>query len=227
MNQVFIIGAAVLIAGIGIYLYFHYRSEAVVLRTLGRMPYQRIGSLRTNAYGKLEGKALNIEAPLIAPLSKRECVFYQIVIEQLVQRGKHSTWKTLVDEEKIQDFFVEQRGERVVVLPAMEPRNFIAYLVTDSSTKSGTFNDPTSEFKSLLASYGIDSEGFFGFNKRLRYKEAIVEVGERITIAGKVKYMDLDQGIGDYAYSSIAAIYGDTEKSKLIITDSKKAFDRT
>jgi len=225
MNQPFIILSIILAIGVIAFLYFHYRSEAVILRTLKRMPYQRLGSLRTNSFGKIEGKALNIEEPLIAPFSKRKCVFYQILIEQRVQRGKHSHWKTIVDQEKIQDFFMEQKGERCVVLPVISPRNFIAYLVTDKSMKSGTFNDPTPEFKSLLRSFNIESEGFFGLNKQLRYKEAIIEVGERITVAGKVKWMDLENNMADYTYSRIASIYGGEGKDKLIITDSIKAFD--
>jgi len=225
MNQLFIILSVILVIGVIVYLFVHYRSEAVVLRTLKRLPYQRLGSLRTNAFSKIEGKALNIEEPLIAPYSKRKCVFYQILIEQRVQRGKHSYWKTIVDQEKIQDFFIEQKGERCVVLPVTNPRNFIAYLNTDRTKKSGVFNDPTPEFESLLRSFNIETKGLLGFNKRLRYKEAIVEVGERITIAGKVKWMDLENNMADYAYSSIASLYGGEGKDKLIITDSTKAFD--
>ena len=190
------------------------------------MPYQRLGSLRTNTFGKIEGKALNIEEPLIAPYSKRKCVFYQILIEQRVQRGKHSHWKTIVDQERIQDFFIEQKGERCVVLPVTDPRNFISYLNTDRTKKSGVFNDPTPEFKSLLKSFNIESESFFGFNKSLRYKEAIIEVGERITVAGKVKWMNLEHNMADYTFSSIASLYGGNDKDKLIITDSIQAFEQ-
>ncbi len=224
MNQIFIILSIILAIGVIAYLYFYYRSEAVIIRTLKRLPYQRLGSLRTNAFCKIEGKALNIEEPLIAPYSKRKCVFYQILIEQRVQRGKHSHWKTIVDQERIQEFFIEQKGERCVVLPVTDPRNFIAYLETDKTKSSGTFNDPTPEFMSLLRTFNIESEGFFGFNKPLRYKEAIIEVGERITVAGKVKWMDLENNMADYSYSSIASIYGGEGKDKLIITDSDKAF---
>ncbi len=225
MNQPFVIITLILIAVVVIFLFYYYSSKRVVLRTLGRLPFQRLGSLRTNAYSKIEGKALSIEEPLVAPLSGRECVFYQILIEKRVQRGKHSHWKTLVDEEKIQDFFIIQKGERCIVLPKTNPRNFIAHLDTDRTIRSGTFNDPTPEFMNVLNMFNIKSEGFFGFNKQLRYKEAIIEVGERITVAGKVKWMDLENNIADYSYSSIVSMFGDDGKNRLIITDSPKAFD--
>ena len=59
----------------------------------------------------------------------------------------------------------------------------------------------------------------FGFNKQLRYKEAIVEVGERITVAGYVNYIKLENQLKDYNYSSIASITA-KGKDKLLITDS-------
>ena len=133
--------------------------------------------------------------------------------------------KPSLTKKEIQDFFIEQKGERCVVLPVADPRNFIAYLDTDSTKKSGTFNDPTPEFESLMRSFNIETKGLFGFNKRLRYKEAIIEVGERITVAGKIKWMDLENNMADYTYSSIASLYGGDGKDKMIITDSIQAFD--
>jgi len=225
MNPSFVIVSLVLLVGLAIFLFYYYSSKQVVLRTLKRLPRQRLGSLRTNTYSKIQGKALHVDGPLIAPLSGRECVFYQILIEQRVQRGKHAHWKTLVDDEDIQDFFIEQNGERCMVLPETNPRNFIAYLETDRTVKSGTFNNPTPEFMNVLKMYNINSEGFLGFNKRLRYKEAIIEVGERIVVAGNIKWMELENGIADYSYSKIASICGGDGKDRLIITDSAKAYN--
>jgi hypothetical protein len=146
---------------------YYFQPKTTILRRLKKLPHQRIGSLRTNIYSKIEGVAVNIEAPLIAPLSKRKCVFYKILIQKKVSSGKSSRWKTLVDKEHIQDFFIEQTGERLVVLPTKVPKNYYDYLVTDKTTNSGTFNNPTPEFKSLLKFYNIASEGLFGFNNTL------------------------------------------------------------
>lgn len=214
-----IIGIAVLFI-----LYNHYfNSESIILRRLKKLPQNRVGSLRTNSFSKISGKALNINAPLTAPLSKRKCVFYKITIQQRVNSGKSSRWETLIEKENIQDFFIEKNGERAIVLPVKVPRNYMDYLVTDKTTNSGTFNNPTPEFMKLLKFYNIDSETLFGFNKQLKYEEAIIEIGEQITVAGNVRWMDLENPIADYSYSSIVSLSGGDNDKKLIITDSPKA----
>lgn len=211
----------IIIGGIA-FLIYYYSPKTIILRRLKKLPTQRIGSLRTNTYSKIEGKALAIEDPLVAPLSKRKCVFYKIEIEKKVSSGKSSHWKTIVEEERIQEFFVEQNSERIVVLTERQPKNYYDYLVTDKETSSGTFNNPTPEFNALLESYNIKPEGFLGFNKQLRYSEAIVEVGERITVAGYIQWMDLETRIAGYSYSKIASLTA-KGKDKILITDSPEA----
>ncbi|WP_397364335.1 hypothetical protein [Olleya sp. R77988] len=222
MTTPIIITLAVCAFAIVAFLIYYFSPKVIMLRRLKNLQHQRISSLKTNTYSKIEGNALNIEDALIAPLSKRKCVFYKMKIEKKVSSGKNSYWKTMVDEEQIQDFFIEQTGERVVVLPTKVPKNYYDYLITDEKTNSGTWNDPTPEFKKLLKYYNIESEGLFGFNKQLRYSEAIVEVGERITVAGYVKWIKLDNPVKDYNYSSVASITA-KDKDKILITDSPDA----
>lgn len=205
-----------------IFLIYYFSPKTIILRRLKKLRFSKIGSLQNHNYSKVEGNALNVNQPLIALLSQRECVFYQILIEKKVGSGKNSRWKTIVDEEKIQDFFVEQTGERLLIFPKQNPENYYAYLVSDKKANSGTFNDPTPEFQSLLDNYGIESTGLFGFNKQLRYRESIIEVGERITVAGYVKWIELEQPVSDYNYSRVATLVA-KDKNKILITDATEA----
>lgn len=204
------------------FLIYYFLPKTIILRRLKKLPYSKIGSLQNHKYCKIEGKALNVETPLIAPLSKRKCVYYKIMIQKKVSSGKSSHWSTVVEEDLIQDFFVEQAGERLLIFPKNKPKNYYDYLVTDKTTNSGSFNDPTPKFKALLKKYNIDSEGFFSFNKQLRYYESIIEVGERITVAGFVKWVALENPIADYNYSRVASLVA-KNKTKILITDSPKA----
>ena len=204
------------------FLNYYFSSKKKILRRLKQVSFSRIGSLQNNKFAKIEGLALNIEDPLIAPLSKRKCVYYKIKIEKKVSSGKNSRWETIVDQKVIQDFFVEQTGERLIILPTVNKNNYYDYLVTDRNTSSGTFNDPTPGFKALLEYYNIESETFFGFNKQLRYSEAILEVGEPVTVAGHVKWIKLEDPVKDYNYSRIASLTA-KPKDKILITDSPDA----
>ncbi|XMO88177.1 hypothetical protein AAFN75_07750 [Algibacter sp. AS12] len=222
MSTPYIVIIAVMLFSIIAYLIYYYSPKTIILRRLKNLPNQRIGSLKTKTYSKIEGKALQIDTPLTAPLSKRKCVFYKMVIQKKVRSGKNSRWKTIINEEKIQDFFIEKTGERLVVLPTTNPKNYYDYLVTDKTASSGLFKELTPEFEAVLQSYNIKSDTLFGFKRQLRYKESIVEVGERIVVAGYVTWEKLDNPVKDYNYSNIAAIRANG-KDKILITDSPAA----
>lgn len=212
---VIIIFLAVALIG---FLIYYFNEKQVIIRTLSKIPNKPTSSLKTNQLSKVSGKALHVEEPLKAPYTGRKCVFYQIIIQQKVSNGKSSHWKTLVKKERFQDFFVDTNGDFVIVKPLEHPRNYICHLVKDKKQSSGTFNDPTPEFIALLNRYDINHENFFGFNKRLRYQEGVIEIGERITVAGIAKWKTLSEPLPEYPYSKIATLESD-EKQKLIITD--------
>lgn len=200
------------------FLVYYFGTKQIIIRKLAKINPKPIGSLKTNELSKITGKALHVKEPLIAPFSKRPCIFYSIKIEQKVSNGKSSHWKKIIKEEKFQEFFVERNGDYVIVQPKQNPKNYLSHLVVDTKASSGTFNDPTPEFNNLLSRYNIESTGLFGFNKSLRYTEGIIEIGEPITVAGIAKWKTLSQPIEGYSYSKIAALES-TEKQKLLITD--------
>ena len=158
----------------------------------------------------------------MAPLSKRKCVAYIFEVKQRVSTGKSSHWKTLVKKEDIQDFFIEQNGELIMVKPSNETSNYYSYLVEDKNIKSGSFNDPSPEFKKVLDDFGIKSETWLGFNKTLKYTERIIEIGETITVGGIAKWKILKDPIAGYNFSKIAALESSNQQ-KLIITDHPDA----
>lgn len=210
--------AFVSIVIIVIVLSYYFSTKQKVIRALSKLPMQRISSLKTNEFSKITGRAKAIENPLVAPYSKRKCVFYTIKIEQRKQSGKSSKWKTIVKEEKIQDFLIESGGDYILVNPKQQPKNYLSYLVVDSKTSSGTFNEASIKFENLLKHYNIKSQGFLGFNKQLRYTEGIIEIGEKIIVAGYVNHKTLSQQIAGYNYSKIVTLKS-TNDQKIIITD--------
>lgn len=211
---VIIISIVIVIVVLG----YYFSTKQRVIRKLSKLPLRRITSLQTNEFSKVSGKALNVNESLIAPYSKRKCVYYKIKIEQKKNSGKSSRWVSLINEEKIQDFLVETSGDYVLLKPQQSPKNYLSYLVVDDKTSSGTFNDASLKFENLLNHYNINSQGFLGFNKQLRYTEGVIEIGERITVAGVVTSKTLDQKIEGYNYSKIVELIS-LDKQKLIITD--------
>lgn len=218
LTNAVIISTVVFVIILIIFLAYYYNTKQVIIRTLSKLPLKQIGSLKTNEFSKITGKALHVKEPLIAPYSKRKCVFYSIKIEHKKSNGKNKYWKTIVKEEKFQDFFVEKNGDFVIIRPKQSPKNYISHLIVDEKVNSGTLNDPTPKFNTLLQHYNIKSESFFGFNKTLRYTEGIIEIGEQVTVAGISKWKSLKEPIEGYNYSKIAELES-SDKQKLIITD--------
>ncbi|MFY7671167.1 GIDE domain-containing protein [Tenacibaculum sp. MEBiC06402] len=203
------------------YLIYYFDNKQMVIRTLKKLPSSGISGIRTNQLTKVTGKALHVEEPLTAPFSKRKCIFYKIKIEEKRHTGKSSHWATIVKEEKFQPFFIEKNGEYVIVSPSRNPKNYKSHLVVDKKASYGYFQDSTPEFERLLKNYNVRSKGFLGFKKNIRYQEAIIEIGEEITVAGIAKWKNLNEPIEGYSYSKIAALESN-EKQKIIITDLPK-----
>ncbi|WP_442265181.1 hypothetical protein ACSIGC_12655 [Tenacibaculum sp. ZS6-P6] len=204
-----------------IFLVNHYSNKEVLIRKLKEIPSSSVNNLKTNQLTKITGKALHVNEPLIAPFSKRKCVFYRIKIEQKKHNGNTPTWVTVAKEEKIEPFFLNKNGEFVMVQPSQDLKNFKAHLVVDKKHSTNTFNGASPEFQKLLDRYNIKSKAFLGFNKSLRYSEAIVEIGEEITVAGIGKWKTLNEPIEGYMYSKIATLESN-DNQQLLITDLPK-----
>ena len=225
-DPLIIIPLIILVVGTIIFLSYYLSNKQVILRKLAKTPIKSSSGMQTNAFVKVHGKALHVKEPLIAPLSGRKCIFYILRIEKQVSNGKSTHWKTIHNEESFQEFFVESRGDYVIVRPAKRPKkNYKSYLIKDKKMSSGAFKSTTPKFESILLKYGIDPKGLFGFKKTLRASEGIIEVGETITVGGIAKWKNLSEPIEGYPYSRIAELVSDNNQ-QLYITDDPKALKR-
>jgi len=200
-----------------IFLVVYYSKKAVVIRTLSNYPKTAISSLQENQLAKIIGKAKPIKEVLKAPLSGRKCVYYRIKVEQKTG-GKNQHWKTIINDEIAPNFLIESYSGKVLI----KMTNFKGYFVEDVLFKSGHFNDATHKLEHYLEVHGKKSLNIWGLNKTLRYKEAIVEVGEKVAVMGTVKYENIEKyGLTD-SYSKIPVLQS-IAKNKLIICDDPKA----
>lgn len=210
----------ILIIFAGVIIYF-FDDKRRTIRLMSSLKNSNINNLKINELIKVSGKAKSIREPLIVPYSKRKCVYYLIKIEEEKGDDDNSYWRTIIKEEKTQEFLLEKNGDIVFVKLNNSPKNYKSQIIIDKKVTSGTFNDATHEFESLLKKYNLKSTGFLGFNKQLRYTESIIEVGEEITIAGFIKWKNINKTINGYSYSKIPSIES-SKQQKIIITDIPK-----
>lgn len=228
INPEFIIPIVfIIIVAIAISYTTYYSKKNRIKRVLQKMAPKNSGSLRKGMFSKVTGQAFAMKEPLIAPFSKRKCVFYSIRIEQKKQRGKHRNWKTIIkDKVGGNGFFVKVNGDTVMVLF----KNDVTDLIVDKELSSGVFNETSEVFNEIIDKYGLEKRNFLGINKIFRYSEVILKEGAEVTVAGIADRKSLPEALEGYSYSKIASLEGNA-KRKLIITNlplvMANSYDRT
>jgi hypothetical protein len=172
---------ALVIGGAVVFAIAYWSPDAVNKRKLKRAQRYRIADLTENTLGRLVGAATPIDVTLTAPLSGRPCVMYIARVEEQHRSGKTTTWRTKVREAQSVRFVLADGSGRAII----DPTGAELALEFDSRSRSGTFDDPTPAEKAFLERHMQSGSGFLGFNRTLRYSEAIIEVGEQVAVLGQ------------------------------------------
>jgi hypothetical protein len=176
---------------------YYFDKKQIVRRKLKKAIARKMSDIQSGEIAKISGEVEIIGKPLIAPLSKRECAYYYVLIERLVSRGNGSNWETLIEEEKAGTFLIKDGKNFAHV----NGTNIKAYIVEDRMYKSGFLNDPNEILEKYLNDHGQEFYGLLGFNKTLRYKEGVLERGETIAVIGKGEWVSA-------GYEKLPKVYG-------------------
>ena len=173
-SQVIIIIVVVLIIAAIAFISNYYSKEAIVKRKLKKAIDKKISDFISGDIAKIVGKVEVVGEPLTAPLSGRKCGYYYVLIEERVSSGKSHHWKTIIEEE-VAGRFVVRDGRYCAHI---NTQNVKSYIVQDRVYKSEFGEDATAVLEKYLNDHGQKSEGYFGMNKTIRYKEGVLEEGE-------------------------------------------------
>lgn len=165
---------------------YFFSKKAVIKRKLKKATYKSIGAFKDGAVAKIVGHVQIIDEPLIAPLSKRECAYYYVHIEQRVSSGKSSRWKTIIEEEVSSAFLIREEDHVAFI----NDTNLKCYIVQDRSFSSDFLKDASQNLERYLERKGYKSENFVGLNKTIRYKEGVLEHDEKIAVFAKGNWKD-------------------------------------
>jgi hypothetical protein len=214
MEPFIYVAAGLIIAGIILFISFYYRRKAIVKRKLGKAPLKKISDFQSGETARFNGKVELIDEPLIAPLSKRECAYYYIHVEERVSSGKESHWRTLIEEEESCRFVIRDWTKCAFI----QDKNIKSYIVQDREYKSGFLNDATPELEQYLNQHCFKSEGMLGMNKTIRYREGVLEKGEEITVMGRGEWMNASQ-VGLPENLNRVLIIRSSEQEKIYLSD--------
>lgn len=163
---------------IGVVSWYFGATQRLKRQLKGAKPWS-LNELPEDTHGRVIGQARAIGEHLAGPLTGRTCVYYIAIVEEQRSTGRSSYWRTVASETRGVPFMIEDGTGRAII----DPNGAQVALDFDGNSKSGTFNkaDPVQE--AFLARHGQNSEGWV-FNKTLRYREAMIEIGETISVLG-------------------------------------------
>ena len=174
-------------------------SELRLRRILRRAPRWSLASLPEDTLGRVTGAAYPFEGEqLTAPLTGRPCVCFIAIVEQRGRRGgNRARWSRLAIERRSVPFVIEDGGHRAVVDPR-RARITINFDHMDWSERlplpvrkpeaprvggtSGIMTQSERQAQFLDAHHLVNRD--WSSLIELRYREAVIEVGEKIAVLG-------------------------------------------
>ena len=217
----FVIGAV--LAVIGLVIVLANRKSMRRRRRILDTPTSKIAQAAGAGPVEINGAIVPSEQGVFAaPFSGRPAVWAKVVVQEHRGSGKNSRWVTIVNEVAERVFLVDDgSGQHARVFPTGAQ----VLLNTQKVASSGTFNDASPQLAEFLAQRGIATTGFFGFNKSLRYEEALLCPSDPIYALGP-SYREGGPGAGPFREGPPGQLVlraGATEREELIVTNKTEA----
>jgi hypothetical protein len=169
-------GGLVLVVGFG----WYFSPANRVKRELKSTRRFSLRELPEGTRARVVGQARPFQYTLEGPLTGRPCVYFVATVEQHHTTGRSSYWRTVIREEKGVPFLLDDSTGHALV----DPVSAKVALDVDGRGDSGTFDAPNAREQAFLDRHGTSGQGWV-FNKRLRYREAVIELGETVAVLGE------------------------------------------
>ena len=160
-------------------LFWWSSEDRRIKHQLRHAPTYSLGEMPEAQLGRLIGQAVVLREQLAGPISGRPCVYYIAKVEEYRSTGRFSNWKTIITEARGVPFVLQDGTGRAIV----DATGAKIALDFDTRSRSGTFDNPTENERAFLDRHGEHGRRWI-FNKHLRYREAIIEIGETIAVLG-------------------------------------------
>ncbi len=171
------------VALIGLALSWWFSRRRSILSELNNERAIAIARFASGQRGKIVGTLEYEGEPLVSPLTGRTCAYYHITVEELVEDNNTTNteaWYQVIREEKRLHFIVaDSSGRAFIDTGAADVAADICV-----SILSGPLEHPSELEELFLATHGPRDKHWF-VGKTLRYKEGILEAGERVSVYGE------------------------------------------
>lgn len=154
-------------------------------RALTGLSTRRIEDVKEGEIVRIEGRVRALDDVLVAPLTGRRCVHFELRVEKRARKG-HAT--ELVRDIKSVAFDVKDETGTAHI----EVSSFYATVDLDEETLSDEVLTPGQ--KGILAAHGQPERSMLGLRQPLVFREGALEDGERVVVVGRVRFEDDPEG---------------------------------
>jgi hypothetical protein len=164
---------------------------------------ESIAQLRLASFVAARGRALPVGEPLVSPFSGRPCVAFRVVRLRKERKGGFGrnsmgyVWVVDDDTEWTPDFVLDDGIGRALVRPS----GYVRLDLADAEPPA----DAAFHIDVFCKRHGHERASFFaGFHNRVRYQETVIEVGQRVVVAGAAAHSsEIDKGDGPTDYRAL------------------------
>jgi len=193
-------------------------SELRLRRTLRRAPRWSLAALPEDTFGRVTGTAFPLDGEqLTAPLTGRPCVYFIALVEQRSWRSRdRAQWKRLALERRSVTFVIEDGGHRAIIDPkrARVTINFdhvrnaerlplsVRRPETPAAGTSASMTESERQAQ-FLDEHHLSNRDWPNLVE-IRYREAVIEVGEKVAVLGSgIREPDLEARSDGDAYRAM------------------------
>ena len=158
---------------VGIAAFVGNRKNLARRKRILATPTTPVAQAAGNAPVEVAGRILPSEQGLVtAPFSQRPAIWARVTVQQRIQAGRSSYWKTLHTEEDGRQFWIDDgSGQMARVLPQGAAVN----VEVETVGGSGMLRDAQPHVEAFLQSRNLKSTNMLGLNKRMKYTEEILQ----------------------------------------------------
>lgn len=158
------------------------------------------------------------EGTVSGPISGKDAVASSVTVERYSSGGKHSSWKTIHEQETVRPFVLDDGTGEVRVDP---PDAAKVSLDEYRWVIDGDETEPDEVRRFVESADGVDAaekagDSLLGSGERRRYEEGVIEPGEDVYVFGQA--VESDAGWGSEAYE----VTGGSEVGTFVLSDKSE-----
>jgi hypothetical protein len=191
--------------------------ESHAKKIIRGVPRSHIHDAPDNKVTKVIGEVVALSEPLLAPLTGRGCVCYELTIEESIKEEREERWVMLAQDTHRQNFLLREGND--VALVRVRYANMYLF---ESLSSSSTMKSAPLRVQAFLEKHG---ELTTGRSRTIRYRERLLEPGKQASACGyATREIDLQAESSGYRDTGTRLTFEHQEDHDLYISNDPATF---